>query len=122
VFVRRLKVAAPVIAKSKAQGRALYRGSNDPLTGTHIFNHTNKIKGETNMKTNELRPQEPKTTKMVELKVALPWTIIITVAIATASYIYGWHNSQAHTDQVKAEAASMVKNVKVEVEKVPSKE
>lgn len=71
------------------------------------------------MKTNELRPQEA-TTRTVPLKDVIYWVIIAVVA--ASGLITGWFLHSSQTDQVKAEAASMVKNVQVEVEKVPSKE
>lgn len=71
------------------------------------------------MKTNELRPQEV-ATRTVPLKDVIYWVIIAVVAVS--GLITGWFIHASNTDQVKAEAASMVKNVKVEVEKVPSKE
>lgn len=41
-------------------------------------------------KNNELRPQAVKTPKQVEVKVALPWTIIIVLAALLAGFVGGW--------------------------------
>jgi quinol-cytochrome oxidoreductase complex cytochrome b subunit len=64
----------------------------------------------------ETRPQQPKTVPVVH--VVYPIGILAALVI---SLITGWFLHGTYTDQVKAEASSMVKNVKVEVEKVESK-
>lgn len=76
------------------------------------------MKGDIMTKQSELRPQEAKT-RTVPLKDVIYWVIIVSVAVG--GLITGWFIHASQVDQVKAEAASMVKNVKVEVEKVESK-
>lgn len=70
------------------------------------------------MSEKQTRPQEPKT-RTVPLKDVIYWVVIAVVAVS--GLITGWFLHTSQTDQVKNEAASMVKNVQVEVEKVESK-
>jgi len=63
------------------------------------------------------RPQEPKTTKKVEVKVALPWTLLIFAALIIASLITGWNLRGNDMNRVTAEAHSII-----ELTKAPAKE
>lgn len=60
-----------------------------------------------------MRPQDVKKTPFYK-KPSLPWSIITAAVIAVAFYAYGWHNSQAHTAQVKADAQEMVTSLSKE--------
>jgi len=78
----------------------------------------NNIKKENKtMSKEDLRPQEPKTAKTVEVKVALPWTLLVVIAISFACYASGWIGRGNDLDRVKAEAHSLI-----ELTKAPSKQ
>lgn len=81
-------------------------------------NENNQIKKETKTMSKEnTRPQEPKTAKTVEVKVALPWTILVLATAIIASLIAGWNLRSNDMNRVTAEAHSIV-----ELTKAPSKE
>ncbi len=62
--------------------------------------------GEQTMSKETTRPQEAKEPRTVKLSsVAISLGVLIAII---ASFIAGWHLSQAHTDQVQAEATVLV--------------
>lgn len=47
-------------------------------------------------------------SKKVEVKMLIPYGIIIVAIVASVAYASGWHNSQGYNDRVKADAANML--------------
>ncbi len=41
----------------------------------------------------------------------LPWAIIVLVSVAGASFVSGWHLSQAHSNSIKAQVMAEAKAV-----------
>lgn len=69
-------------------------------------------------KDNQLNQENKKENKMKKLNIETIKTIIITILITgIIAFIGGMYYQKNQTEQVKAEAATIVKNVKVEVSK-----
>ena len=69
-------------------------------------------------KDNQLNKENKKENKMKKLNIETIKTIIITILITgIIAFIGGMYYQKNQTEQVKAEAATIVKNVKVEVSK-----
>lgn len=69
-------------------------------------------------KDNQLSQENKKEKKMKKLNIETIKTIIITILITgIIAFIGGMYYQKHQTEQVKAEAATIVKNVKVEVSK-----
>ena len=69
-------------------------------------------------KDNQLNQENKKEKKMKKLNIETIKTIIITILITgIIAFIGGMYYQKNQTEQVKAEAATIVKNVKVEVSK-----
>lgn len=69
-------------------------------------------------KDNQLSQENKKEKKMKKLNIETIKTIIITILITgIIAFIGGMQYQKNQTEQVKAEAATIVKNVKVEVSK-----
>ena len=69
-------------------------------------------------KDNQLNQENKKENKMKKFNVETIKTIIITILITgIIAFIGGMYYQKNQTEQVKAEAATIVKNVKVEVSK-----
>lgn len=69
-------------------------------------------------KDNQLDQENKKENKMKKFNIETIKTIIITILItAIVAFIGGMYYQKNQTEQVKAEAATIVKNVKVEVSK-----
>lgn len=69
-------------------------------------------------KDNQLSQENKKEKKMKKLNIETIKTIIITILITgIIAFIGGMQYQKNQTEQVKTEAATIVKNVKVEVSK-----
>lgn len=69
-------------------------------------------------KDNQLNQENKKEKTMKKFNIETIKTIIITILITTIiAFIGGMYYQKNQTEQVKAEAATIVKNVKVEVSK-----
>lgn len=69
-------------------------------------------------KDNQSNQENKKEKKMKKLNIETIKTIIITILITgIIAFIGGMYYQKNQTEQVKAEAATIVKNVKVEVSK-----
>lgn len=69
-------------------------------------------------KDNQLNQEDKKEKKMKKFNVETIKTIIITILITgIIAFIGGMQYQKNQTEQVKTEAATIVKNVKVEVSK-----
>lgn len=69
-------------------------------------------------KDNQLNQENKKEKTMKKLNIETIKTIIITILITgIIAFIGGMYYQKNQTEQVKAEAATIVKNVKVEVSK-----
>lgn len=69
-------------------------------------------------KDNQSNQENKKENKMKKLNIETIKTIIITILITgIIAFIGGMYYQKNQTEQVKAEAATIVKNVKVEVSK-----
>lgn len=69
-------------------------------------------------KDNQLNQENKKENKMKKFNIETIKTIIITILITgIIAFIGGMYYQKNQTEQVKAEAATIVKNVKVEVSK-----
>lgn len=69
-------------------------------------------------KDNQLNQENKKENKMKKFNVETIKTIIITILITgIIAFVGGMQYQKNQTEQVKAEAATIVKNVKVEVSK-----
>ena len=69
-------------------------------------------------KDNQLSQENKKEKKMKKLNIETIKTIIITILITgIIAFIGGMQYQKNQTEQVKAEAATIVKNIKVEVSK-----
>jgi hypothetical protein len=62
--------------------------------------------------------KEPKT---IQIKVLVPYAIIVAVAVAGASFIVGWHSQSSYNNQVQADAKAIVKDMQVKPAAEPSK-
>lgn len=51
-----------------------------------------------------------KTTMTVEVKVALPWTLLAAIVLVIAVFISGMSYQSSQHDQVKAEASAIVQS------------
>lgn len=58
-----------------------------------------------------VRPQDINEVKFYK-KASLPWAILAIIAISVASFIGGWHMSQAHAQDVRVEASNIVDSLK----------
>lgn len=67
----------------------------------------------------DTREQEVKLPKTIQVKVLVPWAIVAFMVTVITSLIFGWFIHVNQSNQVKAEAATIVKNVQVDVQ--PSK-
>jgi hypothetical protein len=56
---------------------------------------------------NTVRKQEVKAPRKVEVKVALPWVIILVLATLAAGFVSGWHTKSNLDQDVHAEAESL---------------
>jgi hypothetical protein len=62
--------------------------------------------------------KEPKT---LQIKVLVPYGILVAVAIAAASFIAGWHAQAGYNTQVQAEAKAIVQEMQPKKSEEPSK-
>lgn len=65
------------------------------------------------MSKNDTRPQTIKQPKRVEVKTALPWTIIVIAIAASVAFIAGWHlhDSAVTMNDVKVIVADQLEEV-----------
>lgn len=55
-----------------------------------------------------------KQPKTVEVKMLIPYGLIVALAIAGAAYIAGWHSHQGYNQEVKNEAQTLVREIKAD--------
>jgi len=54
--------------------------------------------------------KEIKAPKTVEVKMLIPYGFIIISAVASGSFITGWHQSQAQASEIQAKATAMAES------------
>lgn len=62
-------------------------------------------------KKEQTRTQVPKQPKTVQVKLLVPYMIILVMAVSLASLVTGWMLRSAHYSEIKAEVATQVAEV-----------
>lgn len=54
----------------------------------------------------------PKAKRTIELRVLLPWVILITLVAVASGFYFGWNSHSQALSSVKSEAIQIVKDIK----------